>query len=483
MAKLLDSVKALGEKITGEKINGDTLFDAVKDAGEKMTGKEIEGKELNDVIAETAKEYQGGGGTVVVDELPETGEANTIYELHEQVEPAYNWVAEIDDIIDHGGFNPVQDDGYLLVLETYEDMLAKVNENVYDGNQSVYIYLRTEDRLFEYWLNKDAGEHMYREWNKVSDYTFSLKEGTLYVLKSIRVDFGTPEHPLEDPMYWGTLYNGTEFLLDQYSGNDKAFILRQATFDAMNEFIATGYNVYQVSALPTAEEAVENYLNELITTDGFIAVGIDGVVKSNSNDNEIYHWGWKKAHPEPIYNFWQYVEGADEPVYTGPLEWRDISLPVYSEIPYQDIFDGDLEDWIFKPEQGGEKVSYWIYANNTWTNTEDIGKPVKQEVIYGELLKGATFDTDAKLISPYTNEQICNYVAEGKPVILRYHSEYMGENQFMYVYINGYEASEMADEYVNQYLYYENFTCSRYNTTDTIEYNFGSDYFYYSWGE
>ena len=54
MAKLIDSVKALGEAITGEKIEGDTLFAAVKDACEKMTGKEIKGKGLNDIIAETA---------------------------------------------------------------------------------------------------------------------------------------------------------------------------------------------------------------------------------------------------------------------------------------------------------------------------------------------------------------------------------------------------------------------------------------------
>lgn len=68
MTELIKSVKALGEAITGEKIEGDTLFAAVKDAGEKMTGKELEGKELNDIIAETADAYEGGGsgGTFVV---------------------------------------------------------------------------------------------------------------------------------------------------------------------------------------------------------------------------------------------------------------------------------------------------------------------------------------------------------------------------------------------------------------------------------
>lgn len=71
MAELIKSVKALGEAITGEKIEGDTLFAAVKDAGKKMTGKELKGKELNDIIAETADAYEGGGtGGSSVIEVP-----------------------------------------------------------------------------------------------------------------------------------------------------------------------------------------------------------------------------------------------------------------------------------------------------------------------------------------------------------------------------------------------------------------------------
>lgn len=76
MAELIKSVKALGEAITGEKIEGDTLFAAVKDAGEKMTGKELEGKELNDIIAETADAYEGGGSSLI--EVP----ANSIITLN-----------------------------------------------------------------------------------------------------------------------------------------------------------------------------------------------------------------------------------------------------------------------------------------------------------------------------------------------------------------------------------------------------------------
>ena len=450
MAKLLDSVKALGEKITGEKINGDTLFAAVKDAGEKMTGKEIEGKELNDLIAETAKEYQGGGGTVVVDELPETGEEHTIYELHEQVEPAYNWVAEINILITDGNFSPIQKGGYLLVVETSDDMLEKVNEDTHlQKGTPVFVYLRAEDRMFANLVDAESGNIVRMEFQKNSAYSFELDGTHLYVLKSIH----TGEEITEDVQYYGVLYNGNE--VELHHNQDKAFILRQVTFDEMDNFNATGYKVYQVSILPTAEEVVANYLDELVACGGNLYFEINGVIKFNDVDSDNYHW------VQGLENFYQPWEEGAEPteIYTGALEWENVEDPVYTEIPYQDLFDSNIRMWFFKPGQGGDEVSYWIYANNTWTNTEDIGKPVEQEVVYGELLEGPNFSTDHKFISPYTNEQICNYLAEGKPVILRYHPKFMGEDQFMYINIYDFNATEMDVEYVNQPLHYDNFTC------------------------
>ena len=41
MANLIKSVKAFGEKATGQKINGSTLMGVMRDMGQKMTGKEI----------------------------------------------------------------------------------------------------------------------------------------------------------------------------------------------------------------------------------------------------------------------------------------------------------------------------------------------------------------------------------------------------------------------------------------------------------
>lgn len=59
------------------------FIDSVKALGEKMTGKEIEGTKLIDVIDETAENYQGGGGSgsEVVDALPAQGKEGNTYLL------------------------------------------------------------------------------------------------------------------------------------------------------------------------------------------------------------------------------------------------------------------------------------------------------------------------------------------------------------------------------------------------------------------
>ena len=362
MAKLIDSVKALGEKITGEKINGDTLFDAVKDAGEKMTGKEIEGKELNDLIAETAKEYQGGGGTVVVDELPETGEANTIYELHEQVEPAYNWVA----MITYQMQNDNVDANNVFIFDTYEQMVNKINSLRTRTMQisNFGCYVRNEDKLYFYEMGEAEGTWNVQECKKVSNYKFEVFTGNFVcVLRSYE---GLDE---SDNKYYGTLYDGTKIELvchSETSSGTMGFILHQATFEIMEAFTA-GASIIPVTVLPTAEEAVANYLDDLIAGNGQLNIDLGGQIKNNSSNTHIYHWNEN--------NFYEYAESDPEPVYTGPLEWYDFDEPIYLEMPYQKLLDGAVYDWLFQPEQGGEKVSYWVYTSNKWVNMNDIGGP------------------------------------------------------------------------------------------------------------
>ena len=70
MADLISSIKAFGEKVTGEKIEGTTLIDSMKDMGKKMTGKEIEGNSLLAIIDETTEGYEGGDGGASMIEVP-----------------------------------------------------------------------------------------------------------------------------------------------------------------------------------------------------------------------------------------------------------------------------------------------------------------------------------------------------------------------------------------------------------------------------
>lgn len=67
------------------------------------------------------------------------------------------------------------------------------------------------------------------------------------------------------------------------------------------------------------------------------------------------------------------------------LQTVPVGPTLYTEIPYNDIIQNPLnfQKWIFKPEQGGEKISYWIYTNNEWINTEAVGTIVLPVVSYG----------------------------------------------------------------------------------------------------
>lgn len=382
MAKLIDSVKALGEKITGEKINGDTLFDAVKDAGEKMTGKEIEGKELNDVIAETAKEYQGGGGAVVVDELPETGEVNTIYELHEQVEPAYNWVAEItQEMIDNNVY-PIpyyQNEPYIFIFDTHEQMETVVNQYYKDDNSHrSYCYTRTDDKLYEVYFDGELGLQI-NECTKTANYSFippHSQHGNIYILKSFD-GYDGDGNPV------GTLYDGvTSVLLGTYGLDaNTGFILTQVTDNIYSMLCSC--ETYPVCCKVTEVPVVTNgNLPSEFYIDGdsypLPAILINDQFKYYLEETDNYTL-WDAGEGGVYFGAKPFEQGAEPERYTGELEWED-GLPgwvdtIYNDIPYNEVLNHDVSDWFFQPEQGGEKVSYWVYANNKWVNMNDIGGP------------------------------------------------------------------------------------------------------------
>lgn len=322
------------------------------------------------------KEYTlAGSGTKVVTELPEVGEEHTIYELRETKPASYNWVAHTSFQLENDGFSIGYVSADTFIFDTYEQMTS-VFENITQPSEPLeyyFAYIRNEDKL--YIMQPNGESWSFEERVKFSAYTFASPDrevGNIYILKSYE---GYDE---VTDKYYGTLYNDTRVELN--GGQDVCFILTQVTdYGQMDYGLLLGeYTLHPVTQLPTAQEAVENYLDELIANDGGIVVEIDGVAKYNVPKNKNYHWLNNPEIGAP--NFYT---GHEEPVvYTGELGWRDIPGSPLDTIPYQEIINEETINWIFKPWAGGDKISYWIYSNDEWVNMDEIGKSGNEGTIY-----------------------------------------------------------------------------------------------------
>lgn len=305
----------------------------------------------------------GGGGTKVVTELPEVGEEHTIYELHQNVPPAYNWVVMCTHqmITDDVDFK----NDFALIFDTYEQMTSIFSNIDINDSFNIYCYLRNEDKF--YYCYVENSSLAFAEQEKVASYTFIDENDNIrvYVLKSYEGLDTT------DNKYYGRLIDNTRVSIDP-ADSERAFILHQATYDWMNYFQSRGqFNFNPVTQLPTAQEAVANYLDELVENEGYITVEIEGQLKWNFDMADNYQWS------QELENFYQPWEEGGEPIdiYTGPLEWEDVSNPTFDTIPYQAIMKNEVDSWIFQPKKGGELVtSYWIYTNNEWVNIDEIGE-------------------------------------------------------------------------------------------------------------
>ena len=337
------------------------------------------------------KEYTlAGSGTKVVTELPEVGEEHTIYELRESKPASYDWVAYTMQL-ENDGFSIGVASTDTFIFDTYEQMTSVFENITQPGEVSFRYYLayiRNEDKLYIMRPNGESWDFV--EGVKFSAYTFARPDseiGNIYVLKSYE---GYDE---VDKKYYGTLYDGTKVELND--GQDVAFILTQVTGYGAMDYALLHSIIHPVTQLPTAQEAVENYLDELVTNNGWINVEIDGQLKYSIDDTKDYHWDSRN------HNFYAYVEEGKEPIYTGELEWENIPDSTFDTIPYQEIIDEETTMWVFNPWKGGDKISYWVYSNDTWTNMDDVGKPVNGGTIY------LTADSyaDLKTIKFYLDEQ------------------------------------------------------------------------------
>lgn len=315
------------------------------------------------VISKTAG-ISGGSGTKVVTELPDVGEEHIVYELRESKPASYNWVAMCTQEMYDDGCAWANNAGIAL-FDTYDQMMNTLNgidsgANHYEG----YCYLRTEDRLYKFYVEHSSWT--FTEQEKITNYKFNMLDtnGEMNVIKSYE---GYDETTNK---FYGTLLDNTRVELG-YDGQNTyyAFIPHQATYDFMDRFTCNGqFNFNPVTQLPTAQEAVANYFDELVENEGWIAVKIEGQLKWNSDITDNYSW------VQELENFYQPWEEGAEPteIYTGELEWEDVSSPTFDTIPYQEIIKMEISDWLFKPWTGGDKVSYWYYTEGEWVNMDEV---------------------------------------------------------------------------------------------------------------
>lgn len=174
-----------------------------------------------------------GGGSVVVTELPETGDEHTIYELQETSKGSYNWVAMCTDQMEDDGVDtPSEVNGLLIVFDTYNQMTNVFNNIIFTGPVlilNILVYLKNEDKLYTATYGK--GEWGFYEIEKQSNYIFGpfMEDAPLtYVLKSYE---GYDE---EDKKYYGTLYDDTKVELND---GHKGFLLHQVSISSMSLFI------------------------------------------------------------------------------------------------------------------------------------------------------------------------------------------------------------------------------------------------------
>lgn len=223
MASLIKSVKAFGEKATGQKINGDTLMGVMKDMGQKMTGKEIKGNSLLDIIDATTEDYAGGGAKVVT-ELPQVGEPHTIYELQETKVADFPWLLTM---FDRNAFYPTINRPF-VVIETEEQNTQEYLK--LDGDTNCFVYVKTTNKVYSWKI----GEDVYSvEEIEPEDYIYYDSKYAFAILKDFDYHVTTtqPGEEYHDPILDGTghFLDGTEFNIEDGWWDVVPLVLTDAT--------------------------------------------------------------------------------------------------------------------------------------------------------------------------------------------------------------------------------------------------------------
>ena len=195
-----------------------------------------------------------GGGTKVVNELPQVGEEHIIYELQEKKKiPSLIPIAN-QQMANDGVFNEFA--LFIFVFDTSEDMTNTFTSVVPEGNIHFYInYIIKEDKLIMS-VYGDA-DWQFIEATRISDYKFDLSNGSetehMYIVM-LKEYLGKSSEEGEAVKYVGKLLN------------DKLYTFEPNTFGVLLGSPTSGIMVlnsrYEVAEMPV--EVPEEYTFEYI---------------------------------------------------------------------------------------------------------------------------------------------------------------------------------------------------------------------------
>lgn len=410
MAKLLDSVKAFGEKATGEKIEGNTLFEAMKDMGEKMTGKEITGKNLVEVLDETTEEYQGGGGVVKVDKLPENPEPLTIYEITRVIPPAPTGMLSLAKAISKD-FNLNTSFAYAIA----SDSQIEPEEN----------YAKYYNYTNDTWIEISSGQKFVT--NSEGNVGFFPSENRCIVKEVKGEDPSDPENKVRVVTLDGKevsvdldAYYSVD-ILKELSGKtlimDNIAYQTKVVEDVQSE-ITAGYLIdhnliYKNSkqVVISIDDAAEQYINN---EGKCFVLYSSGEILFDSENYNFYIDGEGKYTGEFSSNDWKELNDEELNYYEGPYPLEVRSTPKFCSSGEIYILDAPEPTPGPAPEPT-VVTEHYIWQDNKWYNLDNLPSATTKVVISSgssitlnatkllDLLIEKGVDVDAEMSAGYGN--------------------------------------------------------------------------------
>lgn len=341
---------------------------------------------------EVYSEVYGGGGTIVVTELPEVGDEHTIYELQETSKASYGWVFS-----SRLRFNGSLTRNYFyLVFDTYEQMTSTINAikiGEHTKNIEYFAYLRNENKLYCFQVERPVDVNPYWSFEEKpkaeefsgTDYAFQVSNNQVfYILKEFVGN--EKDSPSVGYEYSFLTVDNKEVYIN--ANDTLGFVLKDIispNYVPTDGFLTTEADIISNKLLNSVELETNHY-NSLRATYGRVTCYNTSNNKYYMlNDSPNYYWHINYDDRDGGYFAQPEEEPTDTPPhYVGELDWQELpifdTVPKFNDIPYSDIInypDGDsIMSWVFQPKKDGEITStYWVYSNNEWINIDDIKNP------------------------------------------------------------------------------------------------------------